>query len=123
MRPEYGKYRQLTYAEAYLNLQHSDQSIRQFEEDALLFADVSPKISYKISSIDAGIRMADAGYGVAFTLQSYLQEFSNAENLHVFSVGDQNLTIPFSAIRNFEKAALPEIRKWIALTEEFIRKY
>ena len=104
-------------------LQHSNQSIRQFEEDALLFADASPKISYKISSIDAGIRMADAGYGVAFTLQSYLQEYPNAEKLHVFSVGDQNLTIPFSAIRNCETPASTELQKWIALTEEFIRKY
>lgn len=53
-------------------LQHSNQSIRQLEEDALLYSDVLPELTYKISSIDAGIRLAEQGYGVAFTLNSYL---------------------------------------------------
>ena len=39
-------------------LQHSNQSIRQLEEDALFYADVLPEMTYKISSIDAGIRLA-----------------------------------------------------------------
>lgn len=53
-------------------MQHSNQSIRQLEEDALLYSDVLPELTYKISSIDAGIRLAEQGYGVAFTLNSYL---------------------------------------------------
>ena len=40
-------------------LQHSNQSIRQLEEDALLYADVLPELTYKISSIDAGVRLAE----------------------------------------------------------------
>ncbi|MDD7741089.1 MAG: LysR family transcriptional regulator [Lachnospiraceae bacterium] len=97
-------------------LQHSNQNIRQFEEDAMLYADVSPKISYKISSIDAGIRMADAGFGVAFTLESYLKDSKNAEQMQIFSVGDKNLTIAFSAIKNAERTETAEMRKWIELT-------
>ncbi|MCI5648300.1 MAG: LysR family transcriptional regulator [Fusicatenibacter sp.] len=103
-------------------LQHSNQNIRQLEEDALLYADVSPKISYKISSIDAGIRMADAGFGVAFTLESYLKDTPDAERMRIFSVGDPNLTTAFSAIRNAEQTESPEIHKWIDLTVELMKK-
>jgi len=45
-------------------LQHSNQSIRQLEEDALFYADVLPELTYKISSIDAGIRLAEQGFGL-----------------------------------------------------------
>lgn len=90
-------------------LQHSNQSIRQLEEDALLYADVLPELTYKISSIDAGVRLAEQGYGIAFTLNSYLSSMKLSDNSAIMQVGDPNLLIPFSAAYRKEDSARREI--------------
>ena len=97
-------------------LQHSNQSIRQLEEDALLYADVLPELTYKISSIDAGVRLAEQGYGIAFTLNSYLSSMKLSDNSAIMQVGDPNLLIPFSAAYRKEDTARREIHEWIKLT-------
>ena len=97
-------------------LQHSNQSIRQLEEDALLYADVLPELTYKISSIDAGVRLAEQGYGIAFTLNSYLSSMKLSDNSAIMQVGDPNLLIPFSAAYRKEDSARREIHEWIKLT-------
>lgn len=97
-------------------LQHSNQSIRQLEEDALLYADVLPELTYKISSIDAGVRLAEQGYGIAFTLNSYLSSMKLSDNSAIMQVGDPNLLIPFSAAYRKEDSCRREIHEWIKLT-------
>lgn len=102
-------------------LQHSNQSIRQLEEDALLYADVLPELTYKISSIDAGIRLAEQGYGIAFTLNSYLSSMQLAENSVVLQVGDPTLQIPFSAAYRKEESGRQELHEWIRLTKKYLK--
>ena len=99
-------------------LQHSNQSIRQLEEDALLYADVLPELTYKISSIDAGIRLAEQGYGIAFTLNSYLSTMRLSPNSVVLQVGDPALRIPFSAAFRKGDEHRSELMEWIRLTKE-----
>ena len=62
-------------------LQHSNQSIRQLEEDALLYSDVLPELTYKISSIDAGIRLAEQGYGVASVSYTHLDVYKRQSSI------------------------------------------
>lgn len=99
-------------------LQYSNQSIRQLEEDALFYADVLPELTYKISSIDAGIRLSEQGYGVAFTLNSYLSSMKLSPDSVVLQVGDPNLQIPFSAVFRKEDKERKELQEWIRLTRE-----
>ena len=99
-------------------LQHSNQSIRQLEEDALFYADVLPELTYKISSIDAGIRLAEQGYGIAFTLNSYLNSMMLSPNSVVLQVGDPDMRIPFSAAFRKEDENRKELKEWIRLTKE-----
>lgn len=99
-------------------LQHSNQSTRQLEEDALLYADVLPELTYKISSIDAGIRLAEQGYGIAFTLNSYLSTMRLSPNSVVLQVGDPALRIPFSAAFRKGDEHRSELMEWIRLTKE-----
>lgn len=100
-------------------LQHSNQSIRQLEEDALFYADVLPEMTYKISSIDAGIRLAEKGYGIAFTLNSYLSTMKLSSDSVVLQVGDPTLKIPFSAAFRKGDEQRRELMEWIRLTKEF----
>lgn len=100
-------------------LQHSNQSIRQLEEDALFYADVLPEMTYKISSIDAGIRLAEKGYGIAFTLNSYLSAMKLSSDSIVLQVGDPTLKIPFSAAFRKGDEQRMELMEWIRLTKEF----
>lgn len=100
-------------------LQHSNQSIRQLEEDALFYADVLPEMTYKISSIDAGIRLAEKGYGIAFTLNSYLSVMKLSSDSVVLQVGDPTLKIPFSAAFRKGDEQRRELIEWIRLTKEF----
>lgn len=100
-------------------LQHSNQSIRQLEEDALFYADVLPEMTYKISSIDAGIRLAEKGYGIAFTLNSYLSAMKLSSDSVVLQVGDPTLKIPFSAAFRKGDEQRMELMEWIRLTKEF----
>lgn len=100
-------------------LQHSNQSIRQLEEDALFYADVLPEMTYKISSIDAGIRLAEKGYGIAFTLNSYLSAMKLSSDSVVLQVGDPTLKIPFSAAFRKGDEQRRELMEWIRLTKEF----
>ena len=100
-------------------LQHSNQSIRQLEEDALFYADVLPEMTYKISSIDAGIRLAEKGYGIAFTLNSYLSTMKLSSDSVVLQVGDPTLRIPFSAAFRKGDEQRMELMEWIRLTKEF----
>lgn len=100
-------------------LQHSNQSIRQLEEDALFYADVLPEMTYKISSIDAGIRLAEKGYGIAFTLNSYLSTMKLSSDSVVLQVGDPTLRIPFSAAFRKGDEQRRELMEWIRLTKEF----
>lgn len=100
-------------------LQHSNQSIRQLEEDALFYADVLPEMTYKISSIDAGIRLAEKGYGIAFTLNSYLSAMKLSSDSIVLQVGDPTLKIPFSAAFRKGDEQRRELMEWIRLTKEF----
>ena len=102
-------------------LQHSNQSIRQLEEDALLYADVLPELTYKISSIDAGIRLAEQGYGIAFTLNSYLSSMQLDKNSIVLQVGDPTLQIPFSAAYRKEESGRQELHEWIRLTKKYLK--
>ena len=97
-------------------LQHSNQSIRQLEEDALLYSDVLPELTYKISSIDAGIRLAEQGYGVAFTLNSYLSTLKLSPDSIILQVGDPTLKIPFSAVYRRDDEARKELQEWIRIT-------
>lgn len=99
-------------------LQHSNQSIRQLEEDALFYADVLPELTYKISSIDAGIRLSEQGYGIAFTLNSYLSSLKLSPDSVILQVGDPNLQIPFSAVFRKEDKERKELQEWIRLTRE-----
>lgn len=101
-------------------LQHSNQNIRQFEEDAMLYAEVQPKKTYKISSIDAGVQLAALGFGVAFTLESYLKAAPKIEKFACFSVGDPELQIPLSAIVRKGEENREEIKEWIQLTKECV---
>lgn len=100
-------------------LQHSNQSIRQLEEDALFYADVLPEMTYKISSIDAGIRLAEKGYGIAFTLNSYISAMKLSSDSVVLQVGDPTLKIPFSAAFRKGDEQRMELMEWIRLTKEF----
>lgn len=102
-------------------LQHSNQSIRQLEEDALLYADVLPELTYKISSIDAGVRLAEKGYGIAFTLNSYLSTIELSPDSVVLQVGDPSLRIPFSAAYRKGDEQRRELTDWIRLTGELTR--
>ena len=102
-------------------LQHSNQSIRQLEEDALLYADVLPELTYKISSIDAGVRLAEKGYGIAFTLNSYLSTVELSPDSVVLQVGDPTLRIPFSAAYRKGDEQRRELADWIRLTGELTR--
>ncbi len=102
-------------------LQHSNQSIRQLEEDALLYADVLPELTYKISSIDAGVRLAEKGYGIAFTLNSYLSTIELSPDSVVLQVGDPTLRIPFSAAYRKGDEQRRELADWIRLTGELTR--
>lgn len=102
-------------------LQHSNQSIRQLEEDALLYADVLPELTYKISSIDAGVRLAEKGYGIAFTLNSYLSTMKLSPDSVVLQVGDPTLRIPFSAAYRKGDEQRRELTDWIRLTGELTR--
>ena len=102
-------------------LQHSNQSIRQLEEDALLYADVLPELTYKISSIDAGVRLAEKGYGIAFTLNSYLSTIELSPDSVVLQVGDPTLRIPFSAAYRRGDEQRRELTDWIRLTGELTR--
>ena len=102
-------------------LQHSNQSIRQLEEDALLYADVLPELTYKISSIDAGVRLAEKGYGIAFTLNSYLSTVELSPDSVVLQVGDPTLRIPFSAAYRKGDEQRRELTDWIRLTGELTR--
>lgn len=101
-------------------LQHSNQSIRQLEEDALFYADVLPELTYKISSIDAGIRLAEKGYGIAFTLNSYLSTMKLSSDSVVLQVGDPTLRIPFSAAFRKGDEQRRELMEWIRLTKKNI---
>jgi DNA-binding transcriptional LysR family regulator len=101
-------------------LQHSNQSIRQLEEDALFYADVLPELTYKISSIDAGIRLAEQGYGIAFTLNSYLTSMKLSPDSVVLQVGDPDMRIPFSAAFRKEDENRKELKEWIRLTKELV---
>lgn len=101
-------------------LQHSKQSIRQLEEDALFYADVLPELTYKISSIDAGIRLAEQGYGIAFTLNSYLTSMKLSPDSIVLQVGDPDMRIPFSAAFRKEDENRKELKEWIQLTKELV---
>jgi len=103
-------------------LQHSNQSIRQLEEDALFYADVLPELTYKISSIDAGIRLAEQGYGIAFTLNSYLASMKLSPDSVVLQVGDPDLRIPFSAAFRKEDENRKELKEWIRLTKELVSR-
>lgn len=100
-------------------LQHSNQSIRQLEEDALFYADVLPEMTYKISSIDAGIRLAEKGYGIAFTLNSYLSTMKLSSDSVVLQVGDPAFKIPFSAAFRKGDEQRRELMEWIRLTKKF----
>ncbi len=102
-------------------LQHSNQSIRQLEEDALFYADVLPELTYKISSIDAGVRLAEKGYGIAFTLNSYLSTMKLSPDSVVLQVGDPALRIPFSAAFRKGDEQRRELMEWIRLTKELTR--
>jgi len=103
-------------------LQHSNQSIRQLEEDALFYADVLPELTYKISSIDAGIRLAEQGYGIAFTLNSYLNSMKLSPDSIVLQVGDPDMRIPFSAAFRKEDENRKELKEWIRLTKELVSR-
>lgn len=103
-------------------LQHSNQSIRQLEEDALFYADVLPELTYKISSIDAGIRLAEQGYGIAFTLNSYLTSMKLSPDSVVLQVGDPDMRIPFSAAFRKEDENRKELKEWIRLTKELVSR-
>lgn len=101
-------------------LQHSNQNIRQLEEDALLYSDVLPEITYKISSIDAGIRLAEQGYGIAFTMNSYLSNLPLSDNAIVLQVGDPSFHIQLSAA--YRKGdTRNEIHEWIKLTKDYVK--
>lgn len=78
-------------------LQHTSQSIRQFAEDALLYAGVLPQQTFKISSIEAGVQLAAEGYGVAFNMKSYVSQYHYAKPVRHFLVGDPELKIEFAA--------------------------
>lgn len=101
-------------------LQHSNQNIRQFEENAMLYAEVQPRKTYKISSINAGVHLAAAGFGVAFTMESYLQYMPRKDGFSCFLVGDASLQIPFSAIMRRGEQERWEIAEWIRLTKAHI---
>mgnify|MGYP002239899808 CR=1 FL=1 len=103
-------------------LQHSNQSIRQLEEDALFYADVLPELTYKISSIDAGIRLAEQGYGIAFTLNSYLTSMKLSPDSVVLQIGDPDMRIPFSAAFRKEDENRKELKEWIRLTKELVSR-
>ena len=103
-------------------LQHSNQSIRQLEEDALFYADVLPELTYKISSIDAGIRLAEQGYGIAFTLNSYLTSMKLSPDSVILQVGDPDMRIPFSAAFRKEDENRKELKEWIRLTKELVSR-
>ncbi|MCD8053893.1 MAG: LysR family transcriptional regulator [Lachnospiraceae bacterium] len=96
-------------------LQDSDQLIRQFEEEAILFADVHPKHTYKIGSIEAGCRLAVAGYGVSFTYQNRLSQLDHAA---YFLVGDPNLSVPLYAYMLKENTENSLLMDWIRITRQ-----
>ena len=97
-------------------LQHTNQSIRQMEEDAMLYADFKPQETFKISSIDAGIHMAAEGMGAAFTMQSYITALP--ENAALFCVGDPDRVETFSAITRSNTEEENCIRDWIKTAQE-----
>ncbi len=90
--------------------------------NALFYADVLPELTYKISSIDAGIRLAEQGYGIAFTLNSYLSSMRLSPDSVILQVGDPDMRIPFSAAYRKEDESRKELKEWIRLTKELVSR-
>lgn len=90
--------------------------------NALFYADVLPELTYKISSIDAGIRLAEQGYGIAFTLNSYLSSMRLSPDSVILQVGDPDMRIPFSAAYRKEDEGRKELKEWIRLTKELVSR-
>ena len=78
--------------------------------------------SLPIRSIDAGIRLAEHGYGIAFTLNSYLTSMKLSPDSVVLQVGDPDMRIPFSAAFRKEDENRKELKEWIRLTKELVSR-
>lgn len=76
-------------------LEHEDfylmepgRTIRGETDAALKYAGVHPRKTHLITNIELGCQMAAEGLGIAFTMESYLQDRSYPRPVQYFRVGD-----------------------------------
>lgn len=72
-------------------LQHPGQSIRKLMDTVMEEVDFKPERTMLIRNIETSVRLAAAGYGVTFVLESYAKHFVFTDNRpRYFSVGQKD---------------------------------
>lgn len=102
-------------------LQNTTQMIRQFAEEAFAYAEIEPKSTFIISNIEAGTLLAAEGFGVAFSMKSYVFPHKNP-NLKYFIVGDSNQSICLSAAFRKDYVLNDVQREFIRLLQDTGKK-
>ena len=78
-------------------LQHQGQSLRQYSDQLLEEAGLSPQRITRIRNIETAAQMAANGLGVSFCLESYFRHMMFIQPPYRFSVGERQLAADFSA--------------------------
>ena len=78
-------------------LQHQGQSLRQYSDQLLEEAGLSPQRITQIRNIETAAQMAANGLGVSFCLESYFRHMMFIQPPYRFSVGERQLAADFSA--------------------------
>ena len=88
---------QLEFEQEIFILQHQGQSLRQYSDQLLEEAGLSPQRITRIRNIETAAQMAANGLGVSFCLESYFRHMMFIQPPYRFSVGERQLAADFSA--------------------------
>lgn len=74
--------------EATFILQNPDQTIRSFTDQAFLYCNMTPQKTFYITNIETAVQLASEGLGVAFCMESYVENIRTCKPVNFYMVGD-----------------------------------
>ena len=69
-------------------LQNAAQVIRSFTDQAFLYCDMTPQKIIHISNIETAVQLASEGLGIAFCMESYVENIRTLKPINFYMVGD-----------------------------------
>lgn len=94
------------------------QSLRKYSSQILKACGVAPKNIFQLKKIFIMISLINKGFGVGFSLASYINWSRDLDNVSVFSVLDPPVTATFYAIYKKGRALTPAAATLIKLIRE-----